>query len=154
MAFVLSSPAFSTGQVIPAKYTCDGENLSPPLQWSGAPPGTRSFVLIIEDPDAPSGVFRHWAVYNLPPELTALPEGIGRQASAETLHQGVNDFGHRRYDGPCPPPGHGTHHYHFRLAALDTPNLVVSPVAKVADIWRAAEPHILAQAELVGTYAK
>jgi phosphatidylethanolamine-binding protein (PEBP) family uncharacterized protein len=90
--FVLSSPAFSNGQAIPAKYTCDGENLSPPLQWSGAPAGTRSFVLIIEDPDAPSGVFRHWMVYNLPPEVTALPEGIGRQASAQTLHCGGSGF--------------------------------------------------------------
>jgi Raf kinase inhibitor-like YbhB/YbcL family protein len=136
MAFVLSSPDFSDGQMIPAKYTCDGENLSPPLQWSGALAATRSFVLIIEDPDAPSGVFRHWPVYNLPPEVAALPEGIGGQASAEELHQGVNDFGHAGYDGPCPPRGHGTHHYHFRLAALDTSNLTVSPAAKVADVWR------------------
>jgi Raf kinase inhibitor-like YbhB/YbcL family protein len=99
----LSSPAFSNRQTIPAKYTCDGENLSPPLQWSGAPVETPSFVLIIEDPDAPTGVFRHWAVYNLPPEVAALPEGVGGQPSAEELRQGVNDFGHARYDGPCPP---------------------------------------------------
>jgi Raf kinase inhibitor-like YbhB/YbcL family protein len=154
MAFVLNSPAFAEGQTIPAKYTCDGENVSPPLQWSGAPAGTQSFVLIVEDPDAPSGVFRHWAVYNLPPERTSLPEGAGQGAQTEPLSQGINDFGHARYDGPCPPTGHGTHHYHFRLAALDTPRLVVPPKAKVAEIWRAAEPHILAQAELVGTYAR
>lgn len=154
MAFVLSSPAFTQGQVIPKKYTCDGENVSPPLQWSGAPAGTRSFVLIVEDPDAPSGVFRHWAVYNLPPERTALPEGAGADAPPGGLSQGVNDFGHARYDGPCPPPGHGTHHYHFRLAALDTPRLALRPNARVAEIWRAAEPHILAEAELVGTYAR
>jgi hypothetical protein len=101
----------------------------------------------------PSGTFRHWAVYDLPPEVTALPEGAGSKTSEE-LHQGVNDYGHARYDGPCPPQGHGTHHYHFRLAALDTPMLRVSPAAKVADIWRAAEQHILAQTELVGTYAR
>jgi hypothetical protein len=154
MAFTLSSPAFSNGQAIPAKYTCDGENLSPPLRWSGAPNETRGFVLIVEDPDAPSGMFRHWAVYDLPADVTALPEGIGSPGSAETLDQGVNDFGHANYDGPCPPRGHGTHHYHFRLAALDTSRLVVSPGAKVADIWRAGEPHILAQTELVGTYAR
>jgi Raf kinase inhibitor-like YbhB/YbcL family protein len=154
MAFSLSSPAFSNGQAIPARYTCDGENLSPPLQWSGAPNATRGFVLIVEDPDAPSGMFRHWAVYDLPADLTALPEGIGGQGSAQTLNQGVNDFGHAYYDGPCPPRDHGTHHYHFRLAALDTSRLVVSPGAKVADIWRAAEPHILAQTELVGIYAR
>jgi hypothetical protein len=134
MAFSLSSPAFSNGQTIPAKYTCDGENLSPPLQWSGAPNETRGFVLIVEDPDAPSGMFRHWAVFDLP-NATALPEGIGGQGSGEMLNQGVN-------------------HYHFRLAALDTSRLVVSPGAKVADIWRAAEPHMLAQTELVGTYAR
>jgi hypothetical protein len=154
MAFSLSSPAFSNGQAIPAKYTCDGENLSPPLQWSGAPNEARSFVLIVEDPDAPAGIFRHWAVYDLPANVTALPEGIDSQGSAETLNQGVNDFGHAYYGGPCPPPGHGTHHYHFRLAALDTSRLVVSPGAEVADLWRAAEPHILAQTELVGTYAR
>jgi Raf kinase inhibitor-like YbhB/YbcL family protein len=154
MAFVLESPAFAEGQAIPARYTCDGENISPPLEWSGAPAGTQSFVLIVEDPDAPSGVFRHWAVYNLPPERISLPEGAGRGAHAEPLSQGINDFGHARYDGPCPPPGHGTHHYHFRLAALDTPRLIVTPKARVADIWRAAEPHIIAEAELVGTYAR
>jgi hypothetical protein len=154
MAFSLSSPAFSNGQAIPAKYTCDGENLSPPLQWSGAPNEARSFVLIVEEPDAPAGIFRHWAVYDLPANVTALPEGIGSQGSAETLNQGVNDFRHANYGGPCPLPGHGTHHYHFRLAALDTSRLVVSPGAEVADLWRAAEPHILAQTELVGTYAR
>ena len=82
MALVLSSPAFANGQKIPTKYTCDGKNVSPPLQWSGAPSETRSFVLILEDPDAPSGVFRHWAVYNLPPECTALPEGVGKGSRA------------------------------------------------------------------------
>jgi hypothetical protein len=153
MAFSLTSPASSNDLAIPAKYTCDGENLSPPLQWSGAPNETRGFVLIVEDPDAPSGMFRHWAVYDLPANVTALPEGIGGRGSGETLNQGVNDFGHTNYDGPCPPRDHGPHHYHFRLAALDTPRLV-SPGAKVADIWRAAEPHILAQTELVGTYAR
>jgi hypothetical protein len=83
-----------------------------------------------------------------------LPEGAGSEPSAAEFHQGVNDYGHARYDGPCPPQGHGTHHYHFRLAALDTPSLIVSPATKVADVWRAAEPHILAQTELVGTYAR
>jgi Raf kinase inhibitor-like YbhB/YbcL family protein len=154
MALVLSSPAFANGQKIPTKYTCDGKNVSPPLQWSGAPSETRSFVLILEDPDAPSGVFRHWAVYNLPPECTALPEGVGKGSRAAQLEQGVNDFGHACYDGPCPPAGHGTHHYHFRLAALDTPRLAVAPAAKVADIWQAAAPHNLAETELVGTYAR
>lgn len=154
MDFVLSSPAFAEGQKIPVKYTCDGENVSPPLQWSGAPVGRRSFVLIVEDPDAPSGTFRHWAVYDIPPERTALPEGVRQGAEVEQLRQGVNDYGHVGYDGPCPPQGHGTHHYHFRLAALDTPSLVLAPTEKVAEIWRAARPHILTETELVGTYAR
>src|ERR1700716_3530911 len=89
MALVLSSPAFANGQKIPTKYTCDGKNVSPPLQWSGAPSETRSFVLILEDPDAPSGVFRHWAVYNLPLECTALPEGVGKGEVAAHLEQGI-----------------------------------------------------------------
>jgi Raf kinase inhibitor-like YbhB/YbcL family protein len=151
MAFVLSSPAFGAGQAIPVKYTCDGENVSPPLQWSGPPAGTQSYVLIVEDPDAPSGMFRHWAVYNLASDRTGFPENAGR---SERLNEGINDFGHARYDGPCPPPGHGTHHYHFHLAALDTPRLTLSPKAKVAEIWRAAQPHALAQADLVGTYRR
>jgi Raf kinase inhibitor-like YbhB/YbcL family protein len=154
MAFLLKSLAFTDGQAIPAKYTCDGENVSPPLQWPGAPAGTQSFILIVEDPNAPSGVFRHWAVYDIPADRTALPEGAGQGTRVVQLSQGVNDFGHAGYDGPCPPSGHGTHHYHFRLAALDTPRLVLPPKAKVAEIWRAAEPHILAEAELVGTYAR
>jgi hypothetical protein len=99
-------------------------------------------------------VFRHWAVYDLPPEYTALPEAIGKGPVPVRLEQGVNDFGPARYDGPCPPAGHGTHHYHFRLAALDAQRLELPPRAKVADIWRTARPHILAETELVGTYAR
>jgi Raf kinase inhibitor-like YbhB/YbcL family protein len=98
-------------------------------------------------------VAQHWAVYNLPPECTPLPGGVGKGARAVQLEQGVNDFGHARYDGSCPPAGHGTHHCHSRLAALDTPRLVLLPAAKVADVWRAAESHLLAETELVGTYA-
>ncbi len=108
MAMRLRSPAFEDGSTIPRKYTRDGENRSPPLEWSGAPPGTRSFLVVMEDPDAPSGMFRHWAVYNVPPGDSALPEG----APVEAL--GINDFGRRAYDGPEPPKGHGPHRYHTR----------------------------------------
>ena len=155
MALVLSSPAFANGQKIPTKYTCDGKNVSPPLQWSGAPSETRSFVLILEDPDAPSGVFRHWAVYNLPLECTALPEGVGKGSRAAQLEQGVNDFGHALLRWPVSAgrprhaslsfPASGTRHAAPRGLA---------PAAKVADIWQAAAPHNLAETELVGTYAR
>lgn len=144
----ITSPAFADGSTIPRKYTRDGDNLSPPLEWSGAPDNTRSFVVVIEDPDAPSGIFRHWAAYDLPPDRTSLAE------STAPDHEGINDFGNRGYDGPEPPRGHGPHHYHIRVAALDVDHLDVRPTAKVAEVWRAAAPHILDQAEIVATYRR
>ena len=154
MPLTLSSPAFRNGEAIPERYTCDGADVSPPLEWSGAPDETRSFVLIVEDPDAPSGIFRHWAVYNIPAGRTMLPEGAGAGAKAEQLGHGINDFGDRRYGGPCPPKGHGTHHYYFRLAALGTEQLTPPEPPTVAAVWDAAQKHVLAQAELMGTYAR
>lgn len=154
MPLSLSSPAFRNGERIPAKYTGDGENLSPPLAWSGAPPGTRSFALIVEDPDAPSGTFRHWGIYNLPGDRSMMPEGVERGAQAEPMSPAVNDFNHPGYDGPAPPKGHGTHHYHFRLAALDVERLAQPTDIPVADLWREVQSHKLAEAELVGTYAR
>ncbi len=152
MAFTLESPAFPNGGEIPRKYARDGNNVSPPLAWKDAPPETKSFVLIVEDPDAPSGTFRHWALYNIPPEPSHLPEGTTAGAKTESLGHGVNDFGNPRYDGPQPPKGHGVHHYHFRLAALDTESLHLPPKARVAEVWKAAKPHVIAEAELVGTF--
>ncbi|RZN12769.1 YbhB/YbcL family Raf kinase inhibitor-like protein [Bradyrhizobium genosp. SA-3] len=155
MAFSLTSPAFRDGERIPAKYTADGENFSPPLQWSDPPPGTKSFALVVEDPDAPSGTFRHWGLYNIMGERTVLPEGVGgRKAKAEDIGKGVNDFGEPNYHGPAPPRGHGTHHYHFKLAALDVEALSQAPKLAVGDIWKAAQTHLLGQAELVGTYSR
>lgn len=154
MPFVLDSTAFVDNGAIPAKYTCDGENLSPPLRWSGAPTGAKSFVLVVEDPDAPAGVFRHWAVYNISADRSALPEGAGSGNKAASLSHGINDFGHARYDGPCPPRGHGTHHYHFRLAAIDSASLSLSARPRVAEVWKAAEGHLLGRAEMVGTYRR
>lgn len=148
MTFTLESPAFSDGAAIPMKYSRNGENLSPPLQWKGAPSGTRSFALIVEDPDAPSGTFRHWAVYDIDPHRASLPEG----ATIEPDHCGINDFGHPQYDGPQPPRGHGVHRYYFRLAALDADKLDLSRRARVSEVWKAAKPHVLAEAELVGTF--
>jgi Raf kinase inhibitor-like YbhB/YbcL family protein len=153
MALTITSPAFKQGEVIPTKYTRDGENISPPLEWHDAPPETRSFVLLVEDPDAPSGTFRHWAMYNIPAGESGLPEGVSSQGRGGT-GEGVNGFGNARYDGPQPPQGHGPHHYHVRLAALDVPQLNIPPSAKAEDIWTKALPHIIAEAELVGVYER
>lgn len=151
MAVQLRSSAFADGGEIPRKYTADGQNVSPPLEWSGVPAGTRSLVVVMEDPDAPSGTFRHWALYDIRPGCTALAEG---EWGTETLGHGVNDFGHAQYDGPAPPRGHGTHHYHFRVAALDVDRLPLKGSPSVAEVWRAARPHVLGQAEIVGTYRR
>jgi Raf kinase inhibitor-like YbhB/YbcL family protein len=154
MAFTLSSPAFLPGGAIPQKYTLDGDNLSPPLEWVGAPPGTKSFALVVEDPDAPNGTFRHWGLYNIDGNRDRLPEGVGHGAKTEDLGLGVNDFGHPHYDGPKPPKGDGTHHYHFKLAALDTEALSQAPKARAEDIWQAAQEHLLAETEVMGTYQR
>jgi hypothetical protein len=144
----LQSPAFEQGQPIPRKYCRKGDNLSPPLRWSDAPEDAKSFVLVVEDPDAPSGTFRHWGVYGIEPDRKELAEG----AAGDRLQEVVNDFGDRGYDGPQPPRGTGTHHYHFRIAALDIERLEVPANAKVADLWRAAKPHVIDEAELIGTF--
>ena len=153
MPLTITSPAFKHGEVIPTQYTRDGENLSPPLEWRDAPPETQSFVLIVEDPDAPSGTFRHWAMYN----ITTLAEGLPEGASGQTrggAEEGINGFGNARYDGPQPPKGHGPHHYHFRLAALDVPRLDIGSSAKAEDVWTKALPHIVAETQLVGVYER
>jgi Raf kinase inhibitor-like YbhB/YbcL family protein len=150
----MSSPAFKPDQPIPQKFARDGENFSPPLGWSGAPRGTKSFALIVEDPDAPSGTFRHWALYNIDRDQDELPEGIGKKAKPASVVMAVNDFGKTGYDGPQPPRGDGPHHYHFRLFALDTEKLECSPGASVADILNAARSHAIGEADLVGTYQR
>jgi len=153
MPLTITSPAFKQGDVIPTKYTRDGGNISPPLQWHDAPPETRSFVLLVEDPDAPSGTFRHWTMYNIPAGEPGLPEdatGHGPGGAGE----GVNGFGNARYDGPQPPRGHGPHHYHFRLAALDVPQLNIPDSEKAEEIWTKAQPHIIAEAEVIGVYER
>src|SRR5205814_8583043 len=122
-----------------------------PLSWSGAPSGTRGFALIVEDPDAPNGTFYHWAIFNIPADRNSLTEGMGAPPGAGLA---VNDFGNTGYDGPEQPVGHGTHHYHFRLAALDVPSLALSQPPKVRDVWRDVGKHALATAEIVGTYQR
>jgi len=149
----LSSAAFADGGAIPKVFTCDGENLSPPLHWSDPPRGTRSFVLLCDDPDAPGGTWRHWAVYDLPATSTNLPEGAGRR-DGKGLRQAVNDFGEAAYRGPCPPHGHGPHHYRFRLLALSTDHLDARPEASCRDIDRLAREHLVAESVLVAVYRR
>jgi Raf kinase inhibitor-like YbhB/YbcL family protein len=152
MAFTMSSPAFGSGEAIPEKHSRAGGNVSPALEWRDTPPETKSFVLIVEDPDAPRGTFRHWAIYNIPAKTDELPEGAG-SASNESLKHGVNDFGNAQYDGPQPPPGHGTHHYHFWLGALDVLDLDLPRQPSAVQIWEAAQAHLVAEARFVGTFA-
>ena len=145
---VLTSEAFREGQPIPTQYTCDGADQSPPLSWGEPPPGTKSFALVFDDPDAPSGTFRHWGAFDIPVSTRALAEG--QQAGT----QAVNDMNKPGYGGPCPPNGHGIHHYHFKLFALNTDALGLGPGAKVADVETAANEHAIGKAELIGTYER
>ena len=123
----LSSPAFAEGELIPTKYTCDGENVSPPLEWEGVPEQAKSLALIVDDPDAPSGVFVHWLLFQIPVTESGLKEGAGGKNSKRGLH-GKNGFGKAAYGGPCPPSG--THRYYFRLYALDAQLTLQSGAAR------------------------
>ena len=151
MALTLSSPAFADGEGIPQRHTRDGENVSPPLRWSGVPEGTKSLVLVLDDPDAPGGTFGHWAVLNIPPDTDRLEEAEAGKPGPGALRQGKNDFGNAHYDGPQPPIGHGPHRYRFRLAALDVPSLSLAGDVGVLGIWKEAGKHALETAVLVGT---
>ncbi len=150
----LTSAALADGKTIPARYTCDGANVSPPLSWSGIPEGTKSFALVCYDPDAPRGVFHHWAIFDLPGDRDALREGIAKGAQTEDGRQAVNDFGEAGYRGPCPPPGHRLHHYHFDLFALPIPRLDLPPDAACRDVLTAARKTALGTATLIGLYSR
>ncbi len=148
-----SSSAFQEGGKIPAKYTCEGQDVSPALTWGEPPAGTQSFALIVDDPDAPAGVWTHWVLFNLPADSRQLPEAIPsqNQLSSGAL-QGRNDFGSIGYGGPCPPPG-GPHRYYFTLYALDQP-LDLKAGASRRQVLDAIQGHILAQGQLMGTYER
>jgi Raf kinase inhibitor-like YbhB/YbcL family protein len=153
MAFALRSPAFQAGAAIPRQHSCDGADQSPGLAWSGAPAGTRSLALIVEDPDAPSGTFVHWVLFNLPPEPAEIPAGVSHQTVLDNgARQGRNDFRRVGYGGPCPPRG-PAHRYFFRLYALDAP-LDLTPGATASEVRSAARGHTLGEAELMGTYGR
>ena len=151
--FALTSSAFAPGETIPNLHTCDGEDISPPLVWSGAPAQVKSFALLCDDPDAPRGTWVHWVLYDLDPGLTELPAALPRTAAvAGGAVQGKNDFGKLGYGGPCPPRG-PAHRYFFRLLALDR-QLGLPAGATMREVLAAAEGHILARTELMGRYGR
>ena len=155
MPLSLMSPAFPANGEIPVQYTCDGDDVAPPLGWSGEPPGTESFALIVDDPDAPDPaapkrVYVHWVLYDIPAEARGLPEGATRDDLPPGTHEGKNDWGRTGYGGPCPPIGR--HRYFFKLYALDTTLGDLGAAATKADVEAAMRGHILAHAEIMGTY--
>ena len=152
MKLSLSSTAFSNEQSIPRKYTCDGNNTSPPLNWTNAPENTKSFALIVDDPDAPSGTWVHWVIYNIPATTNKFAEDIPAHIQLpDGSLQGMNSWPKLGYGGPCPPSG--THRYYFKLYALDNTLTLASGASKAA-LMAAMQGHILAQAELMGTYRR
>ncbi|HWC18046.1 MAG TPA: YbhB/YbcL family Raf kinase inhibitor-like protein [Terriglobales bacterium] len=148
----IESSSFVQGQSIPQKYTCDGEDASPELHWSNAPPQTKAFALIAEDPDAPVGTWVHWVIYNIPASTHTLAEGMQKNATTSAGFQGLNDFKKTGYGGPCPPSGKA-HRYFFKLYALDT-QTSLKPGATKRDLEAAMKGHIIASAELMGTYQR
>jgi Raf kinase inhibitor-like YbhB/YbcL family protein len=144
------SSAFKSGDAIPERFTCSGDNESPALEFTGVPDGTHSLALILDDPDAPMGTFVHWVIYNLPSALKGLPEGVS--SSAGGLEQGVNGFGKIGYTGPCPPPGK-PHHYRFRFYALDQ-KLELKQGVTSQKVEAAMKGHVLGRSELVGIFQR
>ena len=149
--FSLTSKGFKHGDMIPSKYTCDGDDVSPSLLWGNVPGGTKTLALIMDDPDATGGIFTHWVLFNLPVTVISLPEGVPRLDRLDNGGiQGKNDFGRKGYGGPCPPKRHT---YRFILYALDT-DLKLGPGATRENVLKAMEGHILARAELDGKYGR
>ena len=157
MSITVHSTAFDPGQPIPGRHTEDGEDVSPELSWSGLPEGTKELALIVDDPDAPTDEpWVHWVIYRIPADIDALAEGIPYAdvlAAPAGALQGLNTWGTVGYRGPAPPPGHGTHHYHIKLYALDDA-LELEPGLDKKTLLSAIEGHLLAQGELIGTYER
>lgn len=152
MDIKITSSAFSNGGEIPPVYTCDGQDISPPLKWDSIPAETQSLAVICDDPDAPMGTFVHWVLYNLPAETRALPQDVPGEASLpDGTQQGLSDFGRIGYGGPCPPSG--THRYFFKIYALDAK---VDPgrQTRKGDLVRAMKGHVLAEGQLMGKYKR
>jgi len=154
MSLQLTSDAFANGQSIPAKYSCIGKNISPALAWTEPPAGTQSFALIVDDPDAPGRTWVHWVLFNIPTDMRGLQEDLpitGKNVDPSAIYVGNNSSSTASYQGPCPPSG--THRYYFKLYALDT-IINLLPGATKDQLLKAMEDHILAQAELMGTFSK
>jgi Raf kinase inhibitor-like YbhB/YbcL family protein len=157
MTIQVTSSAFTQGHPIPKKYTGEGVDISPPLAWDNLPAGTRELVLICDDPDAPRAEpWVHWVIYKIPADAKGLPEGVPRKAKLKEptgVLQGTETSGGIGYHGPMPPPGHGVHHYYFKLYALDAP-LAVEAALDKKTILEKIENHVLAQGVLMGTYQR
>lgn len=152
MDIKITSSAFQDGGLIPAKYTCDGADVSPPLQWDNVPQTAKSIALICDDPDAPMGTFVHWVLFNLPAETRQLAEKVAADKTLPSgARQGTSGFGRVGYGGPCPPSG--THRYFFKIYALDT-TLDLPAGARKSDLLKVMQGHILAQGQLVGKYKR
>ena len=152
MEMKLESSAFEEGQAIPKQYTCDGVNVSPPLEWRGVPKNAKTLAIICDDPDAPAGTWVHWVLYNLPAgDMGLIENAPGTEKLTGGGLQGKNDFGKSGYGGPCPPSG--THRYFFKLYALDA-ELDLKPGAMKSDLLKAMEGHVVAQGQLMGTYRR
>lgn len=148
----LNSSAITPGGEIPRRFTCDGDDVSPPFVWANAPDKTQGFAIVCWDPDAPSGSWYHWAVFDIPATVRELADALSSESIG--VHQAINDFGRRGYGGPCPPRGHGRHHYHFKIYALDIDRLTLAAKVRCRDVEKAAKAHALATAELVGIYGR
>jgi Raf kinase inhibitor-like YbhB/YbcL family protein len=146
------SPAFTEGSMIPKRYTCDGEDVSPSLQWTGIPEGAKTLSLICDDPDAPMGTWVHWVLFNIPVAMNGLPPGVpSKKILDHGAKHGRNDFGSLGYRGPCPPGG--MHRYYFRLYAVDTEINLDSGIT-APQLLRAMEGHVVAEGQLMGTYKR
>ncbi|HTV38045.1 MAG TPA: YbhB/YbcL family Raf kinase inhibitor-like protein [Xanthobacteraceae bacterium] len=149
----LRSSVFPDGAAMPRRFTCEGEDISPPLEWSDVPPGVKSFALLCDDPDAPGGTWHHWAAYDIFGAQTSLPLDAGGNAEKLGFKQAINDFGKSGYGGPCPPPG-APHHYHFRLLALSLEKLSLPGEPSCRDVETEARKHLVAEATLVGIFRR
>jgi Raf kinase inhibitor-like YbhB/YbcL family protein len=154
MQLTLISPKFADEAQIPQRYTCDGDDISPPFRWLGAPTGTKSFAFICTDPDAPGGTFYHWGLFDMPAETGDLRESYQKDAKVGPVRQAVTDFKQTGYGGPCPPKGHGDHHYRFRLMALDVESLGLGDSPHCREVEQAAATHVLEETVLTGIYSR
>lgn len=152
MTIKITSPVFNQGEEIPVRYSCNDVNVSPPLDWEGIPENTESITLIFDDPDAPSGTFVHWIIFNLPSDIRGLPEHVmGRELMNDGSKHGLNTYGLVGYNGPCPPKG--THRYFFKLYALDV-KLDLPPLVQKDELLEVMDGHILDQGELMGVFTR